>query len=166
MHTCIPSFLDCLSIQVTQSIGQSSLCYTVGSHQLSIFYIVVYTWGFPDGSAVINSPAGHPRDGSSVPGSGRSPGGGHGHPLQHSCLEKPHRQRSLAGYSPWVAKSRIQLKQLSTHTLYTCQSLPPDSSHSPFLFGVQNIFYLYCVSISALQIGSSVLFILDYTFIH
>ena len=33
--------------------------------------------------------------------SGRSPGGGHGNPLQYSCLENPHGQRSLAGYSPW-----------------------------------------------------------------
>ena len=31
-------------------------------------------------------------------GSGRSPGRGHGNPLQHSCLENPHGQRSLAGY--------------------------------------------------------------------
>ena len=29
------------------------------------------------------------------------PGGGHGHPLQCSCLENPCGQRSLAGYSPW-----------------------------------------------------------------
>ena len=36
----------------------------------------------------------------SAPGLGRSPGGGHGHPLQCSCLENPHGQRSLAGYSP------------------------------------------------------------------
>ena len=33
--------------------------------------------------------------------SGRSPGGGHGNPLQYSCLENSHGQRSLAGYSPW-----------------------------------------------------------------
>ena len=29
------------------------------------------------------------RDLGSVPESGRSPGGGHGHPLQYSCLENP-----------------------------------------------------------------------------
>ena len=29
------------------------------------------------------------RDSSSIPGLGRSPGGGHGNPLQYSCLEKP-----------------------------------------------------------------------------
>ena len=36
-----------------------------------------------------------------VPGLGRSPRGGHGNPLQYSCLENPHGQRSLAGYSSW-----------------------------------------------------------------
>ena len=29
------------------------------------------------------------------------PGGKHGKPLQYSCLENPHGQRSLAGFSPW-----------------------------------------------------------------
>ena len=29
------------------------------------------------------------RDMGSIPGSRRSPGGGHGNPLQHSCLENP-----------------------------------------------------------------------------
>ena len=37
----------------------------------------------------------------SIPGLGRSSGGGHGNPLQYSCLENPHGQRSLAGCSPW-----------------------------------------------------------------
>ena len=41
---------------------------------------------------------------SSIPGLGRSPGKGHGNPLQYSCLEKPHGQRSLVGYSPWNCK--------------------------------------------------------------
>ena len=34
----------------------------------------------------------------------RSPGGGHDNPLQCSCLENPHGQRSTAGYSPWGHK--------------------------------------------------------------
>ena len=37
----------------------------------------------------------------SIPGLGTSLGGEHGYPLQYSCLENPHGQRSLAGYSPW-----------------------------------------------------------------
>jgi len=36
----------------------------------------------------------------SIPESGRSLGGGHGYPLQYSCLENPHGQRRLVGYSP------------------------------------------------------------------
>ena len=35
---------------------------------------------------------------------GRSPGGGQGNPLQYACLENPHGQRSLVGYSPWGRK--------------------------------------------------------------
>ena len=33
--------------------------------------------------------AGDLRAAGSIPGSERSPGGGHGHPLQYSCLENP-----------------------------------------------------------------------------
>ena len=44
--------------------------------------------------------AGDVRDMGSIPGLGRSPGGGHGNPLQCSYLENPHGQRSLVGYSP------------------------------------------------------------------
>ena len=40
------------------------------------------------------------KDVSLIPGGVRSPGGGHGNPLQCSCLENPHGQRSLEGYSP------------------------------------------------------------------
>ena len=43
--------------------------------------------------------AGDLGDMGSMPGSGRSPGGGHGNPLQCSCLEHPPGQRSLMGYS-------------------------------------------------------------------
>ena len=47
--------------------------------------------GFPGGS-VGKEPACHAedtRDMVSLPGSGRSPGGGHSNPLQHACLENP-----------------------------------------------------------------------------
>ena len=47
--------------------------------------------GFPGGLVVKTPPvnAGDVRDIGSIPASERSPGGGHGHPLQHSCLESP-----------------------------------------------------------------------------
>ena len=51
---------------------------------------------------------------SSVPGLGRSPGGRHGNPLQYSCLENPHGQRNLEGYSPCGHKEPDMTEQLST----------------------------------------------------
>ena len=49
-----------------------------------------------------------------IPGLGRSPGEGHGNLLQYSCLENPHGQRSLGGYSPWGCKELDMTEQLST----------------------------------------------------
>ena len=54
---------------------------------------------------------------ASISGLGRSPGGGHVNPLQYSCLENPHRQRSLADYSPWGYKDLDTAECLTqTHT--------------------------------------------------
>ena len=62
--------------------------------------------GFPDDSVAENPPAnaGYAGDACSIPESGISPGGRNGNPLQFSCLENPHGQKSLAGYSPWGHK--------------------------------------------------------------
>ena len=49
-----------------------------------------------------------------IPGLRRSPGGGHGNPLQYSCLENPHGQKRLGGYSPWGCKGLDTIEQLST----------------------------------------------------
>ena len=54
--------------------------------------------GFPGGLDSKESTC-NAGDLGSIPGLGRSPGGGHGNPLQYSYLENPHGQRSLAGYS-------------------------------------------------------------------
>ena len=63
--------------------------------------------------------AGDTGDASSISGSGRSPGGGNGNPLQYSCLEKP-----MDGGAWWatvngVAKSRTRLSDFT----FTFQSL-------------------------------------------
>ena len=47
----------------------------------------------------------------SITGLGRSPGGGHGKPLQYSCLENPH---GLVGSSPWGHTELDTTEQLST----------------------------------------------------
>ena len=56
--------------------------------------------GFPGGSNGKESPC-NEGDLGSIPGLGRSPGGGHGNPFQCSCPGNPHGQRSLESYSPW-----------------------------------------------------------------
>ena len=53
-------------------------------------------------------------DVGSILGLGRSPGGGHGNPLQDSCLENPHGHRSLAGCRSWGHKELDITERLST----------------------------------------------------
>jgi len=55
------------------------------------------------------------RDAGSIPGTRRSPGGGHGNPLQYSCLENPMGRGTWQATIHRVAKSRTQLKRLSTY---------------------------------------------------
>ena len=50
----------------------------------------------------------------STPGLGRFPLGGYDNPLQYSCLENPHGQRSLVGYSPWGCKELDMSERLGT----------------------------------------------------
>ena len=66
------------------------------------------------GSSVSKESACNAGDLGSIPGLGRSPEGGHSNPLQYSCLENPHGQRSLAGYSLWSCKESDVTEQLST----------------------------------------------------
>ena len=52
--------------------------------------------------------AGDARDAGSIPGSGRSPGGGNGNPLQYSCLENPMDREA------WQATIHEVIKQSET----------------------------------------------------
>ena len=51
----------------------------------------------------------------SIPGSGRCPGGGHGNPLQYSCLENAMDRGACWATVHRVAKSQTRLKRLSKH---------------------------------------------------
>ena len=53
------------------------------------------------------------RDEGLIPGSGRSPGGGHGNPLQYPCLENPTDRGAWQSTVIRVAKSWTRLKRLS-----------------------------------------------------
>ena len=69
--------------------------------------------GFPNGSYSKES-ASSMGDLDSIPGLRRSPRGGCGNPLQYSCLENPHGQRKLAGYSPLDLTDSDTTEGLST----------------------------------------------------
>ena len=77
---------------------------------------VIPSWGFPGGARVKNPPvnAGDIKDLSSIPGSGRSPGGGHGNPLWYSCLENPRDGGAWWAAIYGVTQSRTRLKRLSS----------------------------------------------------
>ena len=70
-------------------------------HQLSLQPGTIRE-GFPGGTVMKNPPAnaGDARDVSSIPGSGRSPGGGDGNPLQYSCLDNFMDRGAWLLYSP------------------------------------------------------------------
>ena len=57
--------------------------------------------------------AGDIRDANSIPGKGRSPGRGHGNPLQYSCLKNSMDRGVWRATVHRVAHSQIQLKQIS-----------------------------------------------------
>ena len=87
-------WLDLLAVQGTLK----SLVFGVSIWSKEV---IMVKWGHKRASQVVlvvkNTPAnaGDIRDTGSIPGSGRSPGGGHGNQLQCSCLENP-----TVGYSP------------------------------------------------------------------
>ena len=75
-----------------------------------------------------------------IPGSGRSPGGGHSNPLHDYCLEKPMERGACRATVHGVKKSQTQLKRFSTHTrpalkqpgsCWMRRSLPRPIVHGP-----------------------------------
>ena len=75
--------------------------------------LLCWTPGFPGGSDTKES-ARNAGDLCSIPEFGRSPREGHVNPLEYSCLENLHGQKSLAGYSPWDHKESDTTEWLSS----------------------------------------------------
>ena len=86
----------------------------VFSHATGKKCVIYKQTGFPGGSTGKES-ACNEGDLALIPGLERSPGGEHGNLLQYSCLEYPHGQRSLEGYSPWGFKDSDMTGWLSRH---------------------------------------------------
>ena len=102
------------------------------------------TQGFPGGSVVKNPPAnaGEAREAVSIPGSGRSPGGGNGNSLQYSCLGNPMDRGVWRATVHRVAKSWTQLSMHGEDTQGDAKTL-----HS----GLRT--YLFLLSPSQLQVS-------------
>ena len=85
------------------------------------------------------------------------PGGGHGSPLQHSCLENPHGQRSLAGTVHGVAKSQTRLnrwahdvRQLTLEYDICCllASIKTELKRAWYLFPINTAFFIKIASMT------------------
>ena len=75
---------------------------------------------FPGGASG-KEPASRARDirgVGSIPGLGRSPGGGHGNPLHYSCLENPMDRGAWWATVHGFAKSQAQLNDLARFPFY------------------------------------------------
>ena len=89
-------------------------------------------WASQVALVVKNPPAnpGDTRNPSLMPGSGGSPGGRHGNPLQYPCLENL-TYRSLVGYSPWGSEELDTTEWLSSHAIIVrCCTSQNSSSYS------------------------------------
>ena len=85
---------------------------------------LMVTEGFPGGSDGTESSC-NAGDLGSILRLRSSSGQGHGSPLQYSCLENPHGQRCLVGYSPWGDKKLDTTERLSTHMASELRPFPP-----------------------------------------
>ena len=75
----------------TESEGESAVILSIKCHLNQFYYITKQISASQVALVVKNLPtnAGDVRDVGSISGSGRSPRGGHGNPLQYSCLVNP-----------------------------------------------------------------------------
>ena len=96
-HALGGSEIWCPSCHLPAGVPGHLVC---ASFSLSTKWESCGSQGFPGGSDSEES-ACNAGDLDSIPGLGRSCGGGHGNPLQYSDLKKLHGQRSPAGYSLW-----------------------------------------------------------------
>ena len=83
-------------------------CFCTAARDLRASQLVLVVKNLP-------ANAGDIRDTSSIPASGRSPGGGHGNPLQYSCLENPMDRGAWRADIHSVAESNMTEATQRTH---------------------------------------------------
>ena len=100
MNSCLADLNPCSPVEsVLKIVSLESFEFDFGEN---ITQDYMHIRGFPGGASGKKLACQYRRykRGNSIPGSGRSPGRGHGNPLQCSCLGKSHGQGSLTGYRP------------------------------------------------------------------
>ena len=89
-------------------------------YSLLIWYLQTLWRGFPGGARGKQpTNAGDVRDASWIPGSGRSPGGGHSNPFQYFCLENPIERGSQLATVHRVTKKQTWPQWLGIHALWS-----------------------------------------------
>ena len=78
---------------------------------------------------MVKKPTAKAGDAGSVPGLGRSPGGGHGNPLHCSCLENPIDREAW-----WVTVHGVTKRQTQTHAWWLFRKVPFGGERSTVLF--------------------------------
>ena len=108
------------------NVPNSIKTFTRAHTQRNFKRLPLWPVAFPSGTVVKNPPAnaGDVRDTGSIPGLGRSPGGGNGNPLQYSCLENSMDRGAWWPTDHAVANSQTRL---STHTPSGPQAGTPSS---------------------------------------
>ena len=109
------------SLSIYPSYSHSLSIYPSYSHSLSIYPSYSHSLSiYPPASQavlVVKNPPTNTRkvrDTGLIPGSGRSPGEGHGNPVQYSFLENPMDRGAWRAMVSRAIKSRARLKRLST----------------------------------------------------
>ena len=107
-YSGLENSMDCIVLGVTKSQTRLS--------NFHFHFFSLYSWA----SKVVQSKeftcnVGGARDAGLIPGSGRSPGGGNGNPLQYSCLKNPMDRGAWRATAHGVTKTRTRLKRLILH---------------------------------------------------
>ena len=105
MQTCPQHSIIPQNSQIGNRLFSFTKYFYFSENKNSLSDYLQYHTGFSD-DLVGKKFAWNVGDLGSIPGLGRFPGGGYGNPFQYSCMENPHEQIGLAGYSPWGCKEQ------------------------------------------------------------
>ena len=114
-------------------------CFHLGGRPGLFFFLGGGGVAWPGASLVAQTAKNLPviqEDLGSIPGSGRSPGGGNGNPLWYSCLESSMDRGAYTGYSPWGHKELHMTDRLTLFP-FSCLARDQPCPTLPCLLGLR-----------------------------